>query len=73
MINIYVRRYFYGQPPTWLPLTDGGLLIKAPSTEAAKALIAALRAGVHRLRHGEYSAPDYGIRGEDGRIRPIEL
>jgi len=73
MIKVYKREYFYGRTPMWVPLTDAGRPIQAASREAIEALVAALRGGTYRLRHGEYSAPDYGIRGEDGRIRPIEL
>lgn len=72
MLTVYKREFFYGRRPIWVPLADAGRPVRAATIEAAKALVAALRGRIYRLRSGEYSAPDYGIRGEDGRIRPIE-
>ena len=72
-VEIHSRQYFYGQRPTWRPLLDAnGRPMGAATPEAAREVVAGLRGSVYYLRHGEYSAPDYGIRGQDGKIRPIE-
>jgi len=71
-VAIYRRDHFYGRRPIWVPLTDAGRPVRAATIEDAARLIAELRGGIYRLRHGEYSAPDYGVKGPDGRIRPVE-
>ena len=72
MVTIFRREYFYGRRPVWVPLTENGRPVVAATAEDAISLVASLRGEIYRLRHGEYAAPDYGLKGPDGRIRPVE-
>ena len=73
MHRIYRRDFFYGRRPVWAPLVgEDGRPVEVATMEDAISLVAFLRGGVYRLRSGEYSAPDYGISGPGGRIRPID-